>query len=945
MTALTLVVMQPVSNAEDPKWSSEDVTFFETRIRPVLIEHCYRCHSSEAAKQKQLRGGLFTDTRSGLLQGGESGPAVVPGEPDASLLLESLRYESFEMPPDGKLPEQVIADFSTWIERGAADPRDGAAAAPSRSIDIKAGRQHWAYQSLTIPPAAPFGVADGPAAIDAWIDRNLSAAGLTPQPEADRTTRARRLSFDLTGLPPTPEQMQQFLSDDRTDAWERYVDRLLASPQFGVRWGRHWLDIARFAESVTLRGLVQHESWRYRDYVIDAFNNDLPFNRFLREQIAGDLLPADSLDERQRQSIATTFLTLTDANLEEQDKEQLRMDVVDEQLIVIGEGLLGQTLGCARCHDHKFDPIPTADYYALAGILRNTRTLQHSNVSRWLERPLPLPPDQERLVAAAEARTVEIQQQVDRLKKRLSPTTAIQRRVVSRDLPGIVIDDAEAIVAGEWMDSTSVKPYVDAGYRHDLNSGCGEKSATFETLLPHDGEYEVRLAYTNGANRSREVPVTIETADGDEYATVNQQQLAPIDGLFISLGRHRFAADTPARVIVSNRQANGHVIIDAVQFLPEKATPRGGNSPPTAATTSADEARNNHLKQRLQALTKDLRELKKSAPARPLYQAVEEETEIEDMLQHIRGNLHNPGPRVPRGFLQVVECEATPEMPTQQSGRRQLGDWLADPTNPLPARVYVNRVWQWLFGVGLVRTPDNLGTRGESPSHPELLNYLAGRFIAEGWSTKQLIRELVRTKTYRRTSAPAESSANVDPENRLLWRMNVKPIEAECLQDAVLSAAGQLDLSLGGPTIPAELSADYGFEHDSQRRAIYWPQLRNSRPPLQQIFDGANPSLVTGRRSTSSVAPQGLFLLNNPWLMHQAEQTVQRLLAERDLTRARRIELLFQLLLGRSPSADERRDIARFLASPDAVDVPDAEVRWVQVVQSLYCSLDFRFLH
>ena len=391
--AFLLVLPFPVfahsaASATEPMFSADDVQFFEQKIRPVLVEHCYSCHSAEAASNDELQGGLLVDTRAGLLEGGDSGPAVLPGKPTDGMLLDALRYETFEMPPSGPLPKTVIADFEEWIRRGAADPRTGKSPSTiKRAIDIEAGREHWAYQPIpdvVVPPKTGDFAATP---IDAFVQQRLKEAGIQPNPRADRRTLIRRLYFDLLGLPPKPQQIDEFIADQSSDAYEKLVDRLLSSPAFGQRWGRHWLDIARFAESVTLRGLVQHQAWRYRDYTIEAFNADLPYNEFLKQQIAGDLLPAETIAEQRRNAIATTFLTMTNANLEDQDKEKLRMDVVDEQLTVIGSAILGQTIGCARCHDHKFDPIPTRDYYAMAGILSNIRTLQTSNVSRWLDLP------------------------------------------------------------------------------------------------------------------------------------------------------------------------------------------------------------------------------------------------------------------------------------------------------------------------------------------------------------------------------------------------------------------------------------------------------------------------------------------------------------------------------------------------------------------------------
>ena len=374
----------------------------------MLVKECYSCHSSQA---KKLKGGLRLDSRAAVLAGGDSGPAVVPGKPEESPLIEALKGDGgLAMPPKGKLPGAVIADFEHWIKAGAPDPRDGATSA-SRSLRASTSRpvgRFWAYQRPRIYEPPVVAGADGSLGdIDRFLLAGLEAKGIAPAREADRATLARRVWFDLVGLPPSPGDIDAFVADPSPDAYEKLVDRLLASPGFGERWGRHWLDVARFGESLTLRGLVLKDAWRYRDYVIEAFNGDKPFDRFVREQVAGDLLPASGLVERRRGLVATSFLVLGNSNLEEQDKGQLVMDVVDEQLDTIGKAFLGQTIGCARCHDHKFDPIPTRDYYALAGILRNTKTLEHANVSKWLERPMPCPPDVEaRLKAARGGRRV-----------------------------------------------------------------------------------------------------------------------------------------------------------------------------------------------------------------------------------------------------------------------------------------------------------------------------------------------------------------------------------------------------------------------------------------------------------------------------------------------------------------------------------------------------------
>ena len=406
------------------EFSPQALEFFETRIRPVLVKSCYKCHSQQAASNNELKGGLLLDTRQGLLRGGDSGPAVVVGKPDESLLVSSLDYDSFEMPPTGKLSHAIIADFRKWISSGMADPRTKASAEAKEmvGIDLVKGRKFWAYQPLQDHVPSGSWTTQGDRRnivgnqIDGFIIEKLRAANLQQGPLASREVLLRRLTFDLIGLPPTVAAQNSFLLDTAPDAVERVVDELLARPEFGERWGRHWLDVVRYADSITLRGFLFPEAWRYRDYVIDSFNHDRPFDQFVRQQISGDLMSADGYRQRQEQIVATTFLTLGNSNLEDQDKSKLRMDVVDEQLDTIFRGFLGQTIGCARCHDHKFDPIPTRDYYALAGIFRNTKTLNHANVSKWIEVPLPQSETAENALRQFESESSALQQRIAQLQ-------------------------------------------------------------------------------------------------------------------------------------------------------------------------------------------------------------------------------------------------------------------------------------------------------------------------------------------------------------------------------------------------------------------------------------------------------------------------------------------------------------------------------------------------
>ncbi len=836
------------------------------------------------------------------------------------------------------------------------------ASAETTRTEFERDKKFWAYQSpekTSLPEVInklwPKNY------IDRFILAKLESRGLLPVGDADRATLARRAYFDLIGLPPSIEQLDEFLSDDSPDAFTHLVDHLLAAPQFGERWGRHWLDVARFGESVTLRGFVFKEAWRYRDYVIDAFNHDLPYDRFIQEQVAGDLMPYSSLEEHRRQVIATTFLALGNTNLEEQDKEQLRMDVVDEQLDTIGKAFLAQTIGCARCHDHKFDPIPTRDYYAMAGILRSTKTLVHANVSAWIEVPLPVELEQEEIlqkheasVAALKARLKTAKESASKLDSGRAPSLAQAVAVAPRELPGVVVDDSQAKQVGEWKHSQFSGRYIGTGYLHDLDAVKGEKTITFHPDLLKAGRYEIRLAYVPGSNRAMEVPVTIFSADGEATVFVNQQETPPIDGRFVSLGKYRFEQNGQGFVLISNQGTRGHVIADAVQFLPlelieglqpaiaaiedaKRSTRAAGKEDRTEAKKAADE---------INRIEAEIKRLLGSAPQRPMVMSVKEEKEIGDAQVHIRGTVHNLGPKVPRGFLAAATHGPPPTVPENQSGRRELGQWLASPSNPLNARVMVNRVWHWLFGSGLVRTTDNFGAMGEAPSHPELLDYLAVRFREEGWSVKRIVREMMLSHTYQLSSEFEEDQApsRADPENRLLWRMNRRRLDAECLRDTILWVSGQIQLDRGGSTIAIGTSADYGYKYVETRRSVYVPVLRNALPEIFEVFDFADPSVITGQRNISTVAPQALFLVNHPFVMEQAQHAARRILAVPGLNDHSRIEQVYRLALGRQPTDGEMRIAAKHLhAAPDEPGENPVKP-WARLVQALFASVDFRYV-
>ncbi len=816
--------------------------------------------------------------------------------------------------------------------------------------------------------------------VDRFILAAMERDGLRPVADSDRRTLVRRVYVDLIGLPPTPQQIEEFLQDDSPNAYPRLIDKLLDSPQFGERWGRHWLDVVRFAESSGGgRTLLFPNAWRYRDYVIECFNNDVPYDQFLREQIAGDLLEFDGWQDRRRKLIATAFLLLGPTNFEMQDKDILEMDVVDEQLDTIGKGMLGMTIGCARCHDHKFDPIPTHDYYAMAGILKSTKAMIHSNVSQWNTAELPLAPDQEAVIAACDQQLAdakaelaaataawikaggmpEHKKQADRQKsidpqslpgividdsqaERIGDWTeststprfvgdrylhdgtaekglkrvifrpqlpragryqvqlaysalanrssrvpvhvhhsggetvvlvnqkqkpavdgiltslgefdfdpADEPRVIvsndgtedgvviadavvllSRDLPllpspddvdipeniafivpdptalaGVVVDDTEAQLVGQWKHSVHTPPFVGVSYIHDLKEGKGEKSATFTPDLPDAGIYDVRISHNTNVRRANDVPITIRHADGETIVMINEGEEAPIDKLFRSLGRFRFEIGRQGSLTVSNRGTEGkYVIVDAVQFIPVQGT----------AQTS--QATLKQLKDRVDALTKSVKLIEQAAPTRPVAMATCDDEDAGDIHLALGGVVHNQGPITPRGVLQVACSGSFPSIPDGQSGRTELAQWISSEQNPLTARVMANRVWYWLIGQGLVPTVDNFGSMGQPPSHPLLLDHLASSFVDDGWSVKSLIRYVMLSRVYQLGTDHSEIADRADPNNRLLWRMNRKRLQAEDIRDALLLVSGQLDFTLGG------------FEHQDRNQIGIRLPIRKQAP-------------------------------------------------------------------------------------------------------------------
>lgn len=741
--------------------------------------------------------------------------------------------------------------------------------------------------------------------LDRFLLARMEEAGLEPGPDALPGELLRRVCFDLTGLPPTPEQQAAF--SGAPEAYEALIDELLASPRFAERWGRHWLDVARYAESSGGgRSLMFPDAWRYRDYVIGALDRDLPFDRFVLEQLAGDLLPAQTSEERNRQLVATGFLLLGPTNYEQQDKELLRLDVIDEQIDTVGRAFLGQTFGCARCHDHKFDPVTEEDYYALAGIFASTNVLTPGNVSGWTKVELE---------GELTERWHAHQAKLKAAEGELAALVAGRKAPVNIDaeaLPGgVLLDDADATLIGSWKRSTFTAGYLDAGYLHDEHRGKGEKSVTWTPDLPAAGRYQVLLSYTPGSNRASNTPVVIEHAGGRAELTIDQRQPPPVHGWFVGLGVYPFEPGMSGLVTIQTAGTDGHVIADGLWVVPE------GEGWEATASPDAEEVA------RLEAL---LVELRKDAPPKPpVAMAVHESSSPRDEALHIRGaarDLGEPVPRRPPGFC----TPEAPVVPPETSGRLQLAEWIVAPENPLTPRVQVNRIFGHLFGEGLVRTPDNLGAMGERPTHPLLLDRLARDLVAEGWSTKRFVRRLVLSRAYR---LAVRAPSPLDPENRLRASYPRRRLDAESLRDAMLAVSGELDLTQGGNTITKLTQYDYGYDHDSLRRGVYVPSFRNSVLDMSAVFDGPNMNMVSGRRGESQVPTQALLLMNSPWVRARAEALAQRISTHE----GDRLALACRLTLGRPPLPAER----------DLLWAEDLD-GWTSISHALLASLDFRYL-
>jgi hypothetical protein len=802
------------------------IDFFEKKIRPVLAERCYECHSAEA---KKLKGGLRLDTREGLLR------VAPPGDLERGALIRAIRWaeEDLRMPPKQKLPAAVVADVEAWIRTGSVVP------SPKGP---RADGQHWAF----VPPKEISVPGDGRHPIDAFISARLAAKGLVLSEPADPRTLLRRVTYDLTGLPPDVGEIDAFLADPSEQAYEKVVDRLLASPRYGERWARHWLDVARYAD--TTDGNVNANSdsrllhsAHYRDWVIGALNEDLPYDRFVLEQLAADLLPAE---DRRRPLEALGFLTLG-----RRFNDNVH-DIIDDRLDVVGRGLLGLTLSCARCHDHKFDPIPTADYYSLYGVFAASK-----------EKVLPL---------AGSA-----------------PATEEHRRELQRRK-----DELRAFIRAR---GTELQEHVRSKVEEYLVAAAGGSSEGLNALIvAHWREYVASM-------RSPVHPVfgAWHALTGGNLKDVSPQLHPAVAAAFDPAPASLVEAARKLGKLI--REAGTDEVLRGVLHGP-KALPLLRGDPSSVGEHFYDLTVGYEIASFKTKISR-WETAGPGAPARAL--AFEDTTPKKDPRVFKRGSPDNPGESVPRRFLAALSSgERAPFV--QGSGRLELARAIVRPENPLTARVLVNRVWLHHFGAGIVKTPSDFGAQSEPPSHPELLDWLAQRFVAQGWSLKKLHRMILLSSTYRQSSADGPAR-KVDPENRLLWRQNPRRLDFEAMRDSLLAVSGSLDPALGGPS---EMLTSQPY---SRRRSVYGFVDRLNLSNVLMSFDFANPTNHVPQRHFTTVPQQALFLMNSAFMIDQARKLTARPEIASTTDGAEKIRVMYRRVYGRAPTNGEIRAGLRFV--------------------------------
>jgi len=857
---------------------AEKIAFFEAKIRPVLVDNCLKCHGETKANGK-----LRLDTKANVLKGGITGPALVPGKAGESLLMKAIRHTDPEltMPSkDKKLPDNVIADFEKWIAMGAPDPRDGKSTANSDGIDWKKAREFWSFQQPKMP-ALPSVKNDKwvKTPIDRFILAKLEAEKLTPVKPAAKRELIRRATFDLTGLPPTPDEVEAFVNDQAPNAFDKVIDRLLASPHYGERWGRYWLDVARYAEDQahTFAVTPNTNAWRYRDWVIDAFNDDMPYDRFVKLQIAADMIEKDDAS-RIKHLPALGLFGLGAQYYKNTDAAKAAADELDDRVDTLTRGLLGLTVSCARCHDHKFDPIPQVDYYSLSGIFNSCKI---ANV----------PLADKAKIKVMEETQAKIKKLDSDIKETLKKEKTQRAQAKADELPQYLVaawkyqtikqKDQKASLAefakSEKLDQTAL-------------SRCTklvEKTTGFEMMR--------KMTATEMEVRTAAVAMQKQVKGDINKAKLNKMQTELLNSLFFADNSVFQLSDAQIR-----------------KLLPDEK------------------------QKQLDDMSTTLTKLQKSEDAKPLpiaHGLVDDK--VGDVKVMLRGNPAKLGEVAPRRFLKVMAGDDAAKF-THGSGRLELANAIASKDNPLTARVMVNRVWQYHFGRPIVGTPSNFGALGDRPSHPELLDYLAVKFMDNGWSLKKLHREIMLSSVYQLAAERDEKNFNIDGDNRWFWRMNRRRLDIESWRDAMLAASGKLDAKLGGPT--TNLAAT-----DNVRRTVYAKISRHDLNPLLRLFDFPDANITSERRSETTVPQQQLFVLNSPFVIETAKAFAARV--QKDASNdADRVERAFQLAYGRPASAAESQVFIGFLGGKDEDPMANRLSRWERVAQILIGSNEFMYV-
>jgi mono/diheme cytochrome c family protein len=837
--------------------------YFELHVRPVLASRCYACHTDAKS------GGLQLDSREHMLTGGKSGAAIKPGDPDNSLLIQAIRqtHPKIKMPPGGKLKDDEIAGIAAWIKAGAvwpaADPK-APPKTPKYTITAEQ-RNFWSFRPVVEP--APPKVKDtkwARTAVDRFILAKLEEKGLVPVAAADRRTLIRRAYLDLTGLPPSPEAVEAFERDKSPDAFAKVVDQLLASPRYGERWGRYWLDIARYSDD-KLNSTEEDpykNGFRYRDWVIGAFNADMPYNMFVKAQIAGDQLP-----DKDKYQAGLGFYALSP-------------EMQDDRVDATTRGFMGLTVACAQCHDHKFDPIPQSDYYSLLGIFANTDLAE-----------VPLAPkEQVDAYNAANARVGAKQKEIDDFRgdqsSSLSKILAAQTEAYMLAASGVApvasldketVDRWKSYLAKQPKDHPFLKAWDAAKTAEEKKKAAAQFQVLVLAVDAEKKQIDDKNHITLGLNPNRN--------------DLSQANLVSLERDKFVLWENLFAGSGPLHY------GNGQI----------------------------DRFLSGQWKTHLDRMNAELAELKKATPpAFPYLQIIEDKKKISEQRIWLRGDRNNPGGPAPPHFVSILS-PGEPQRFTKGAGRLELADAIADPANPLTARVIVNRIWQHHFGQGIVRTPSNFGSQGDRPSEPELLDYLAAEFVKNGWSIKKLHRTIMLSAAYQLSAAPNDKDLAADPDNRLIWRYNRQRLDAEALRDDLLYVSGKLDSSEGGLAKPAG--------KDNARRTVYCFISRRKTDPDLALFDFPNPNNTSEQRNATNVPPQRLYFMNSPWVIDQAKALSARLTGDDPA----RVDQAYRLLFQRVPTPQEKKLALDFLRA-------NGEKAWPEYTQVLMTSNEFQFV-